>query len=64
MTRVMIDGDRCQGHGGCVMVAPQAFDVDDSGVGRVLLDQVPDPDLPDVREAVLSCPESAVALSG
>jgi ferredoxin len=39
------------------------FDVDDSGTGEVLVDPVPEADLADVREAVLNCPERAIASS-
>jgi ferredoxin len=59
---VIIDGDRCQGHGRCALIAPQVFDVDDSGMGQVLVDTVSEADLPDVRDVVLSCPENAIAL--
>ncbi|GAA1268961.1 ferredoxin [Pseudonocardia aurantiaca] len=62
MARATIDGSRCQGHGRCALIAPDVFDVDDLGMGRVVVDEVPDGELPDVRAAVLSCPESAIAL--
>lgn len=45
------------------MIAPSLFDLDDSGQGLVLLDPVPGADLPDAEEAVLSCPEQAIALA-
>jgi ferredoxin len=64
VARATIDGSRCQGHGRCALIAPGVFDVDDLGVGRVVVDEVPDADLADVREALLSCPESAIALPG
>lgn len=63
MTHVMINGAKCQGHGRCAMIAPSLFDLDDAGQALVLLDPVPGSDLPDVEEAVMSCPEQAIALA-
>ncbi|HEX4359559.1 MAG TPA: ferredoxin [Pseudonocardia sp.] len=58
-----INGAKCQGHGRCAMIAPSLFDLDDAGQALVLLDPVPGSDLPDVEEAVMSCPEQAIALA-
>jgi ferredoxin len=63
VTRVTIDGEKCQGHGRCALIAPVYFDVDDAGMGLVLRDSVTEEDLPDVQEATLSCPESAIQLA-
>lgn len=63
MSHATIDGGRCQGHGRCVMLAPQLFDIDDDGIGEVLVDPVPAEDLDDAREAALNCPESAITLA-
>ena len=63
MTRVTIDPAKCQGHGRCVIIAPKHFDMDDSGFGVVLTDEVAEADHADVDEAVLSCPENAITLS-
>jgi ferredoxin len=63
VTHVTINGAKCQGHGRCAMIAPSLFDLDDAGQALVLLDQVPGSDLPDVEEAVMSCPEQAIALA-
>ena len=60
---VTINGDRCQGHGRCALVAPHLFDVDDSGLGLVQVDTLATTDLPDVEEAILSCPENAIVLA-
>jgi ferredoxin len=59
---VSIDSAKCQGHGRCTLIAPSYFEVDDSGYGRVLIQEVAEADLGDVREAVLACPESAITL--
>lgn len=61
--RVQIDGSRCQGHGRCVLIASDYFDVDESGLGKVLVAEVAEPDAADLREAQHCCPENAIALS-
>lgn len=63
MTRVQIDGNRCQGHGRCVLIAPDYFDVGDTGLGKVLREQVLEVDLADLREARMTCPEAAIELT-
>ena len=45
-----------------MLIAPAYFDMDDSGFGVVLRDDVDDADKADVDEAVLSCPEHAITL--
>jgi ferredoxin len=44
-------------------MAPQIFDVDDDGVGQVLVDEVASDDLEDTHDAVLGCPENAITLT-
>ena len=61
MSRIAIDPTKCQGHGRCVLIAPAYFDMDDSGFGMVLRDGVAEADKADIDEAVLSCPEHAIA---
>lgn len=56
-----VDLDRCEGHGMCVLAAPEAFDLDDEG----LLDYDPAP--PEelraaVQDAVVTCPVAAITL--
>jgi ferredoxin len=62
LSRLTIDPDKCQGHGRCVLIAPVYFDMDDTGFGVVLRDDVDDSDRADIDEAVLSCPEHAITL--
>lgn len=62
MSRLTIDPGKCQGHGRCVLIAPDYFDMDDTGFGVVLRADVDDADKADIDEAVLSCPEHAITL--
>ena len=62
LSRVTIDANKCQGHGRCVLIAPDYFDIDDSGFGVVLRAEVDEADKGDIGEAIFSCPESAIVL--
>lgn len=62
MPRPQIDLARCQGHGRCALLAPDVFDIDDSGHSFLLVEDVPADKLADVEEAVSTCPEQALSL--
>jgi ferredoxin len=61
--KVLVDGDRCQGHTLCKMIAPDSFELSDiDGSSSPVTEDVP-PELQDaVREAVQSCPEQAIEI--
>ena len=61
--KVRIDGDRCQGHTLCKMIAPDSFELSDlDGTSSPVSEDVPS-DLQDaVREAAHSCPEQAISV--
>jgi ferredoxin len=59
--RFIIDSSGCSGHGRCYALAPEYFDSDDIGFGRVLDNVAPADD----REALaitISCPEDAISI--
>ena len=61
MTKLEIDGDRCEGHGRCYDIAPKAFASDDFGHGQVIADLSTGPaDTDAVWQAVHACPEQAI----
>ena len=61
--RVVIDDERCQGHCRCVVLAPDLFDADDMGYGKVIGDgTVTDEQRERAQLAVNNCPEYAVEL--
>jgi ferredoxin len=60
---VSIDTTRCQGHGRCAMIAPDVFDVDDSGKGKVLVNPSPGKFRAAAEEAEFSCPETAITVT-
>ncbi|MDZ7673770.1 MAG: ferredoxin [Acidimicrobiales bacterium] len=61
--KVVIDEDRCTGHGRCYALAPDLFSDDEYGNGQVNGGGTVPPDLEDqARRAVQSCPEQAITL--
>ncbi|MQY18768.1 ferredoxin [Nocardia macrotermitis] len=60
--KVSIDSDRCRGHGICLGICPEVFELSDDGYAEA------EPDVPAqyegaVREAASACPEQAIVVS-
>ena len=63
--RVIVDHDRCQGHGRCYDLAPEVFGADDEGYVVLLAEgDLPDELVEPARKGVLNCPEQALTLEG
>ena len=62
--RLLVDGDKCQGHNRCHVLLPELIDVDDLGFAKVLDDGLVPPELAEkARLAVRNCPEFALRLT-
>jgi ferredoxin len=59
--RVMVDDDRCAGHGVCVGLCPDVFTLTDDGYAVAHVSEVPGALEDSVREAIDSCPEHAIS---
>ena len=63
--KVRIDDQRCEGHGRCYGIAPELFQPDDLGDGKVVGDGTVAPELEhSARLAVDNCPEQAIVIEG
>lgn len=62
--KVVVDPDLCQGHGDCVMEAPEVFALNGDGPVRVLLDEPPVKLHGKVADALRYCPTGAISISG
>ena len=61
--RLVLDAARCQGHGRCYDLAPEVFDEDAEGYGRLRGDGVvPERSRREAGLAVRNCPENALAV--
>lgn len=61
--RVVIDGQKCQGHQMCAIAAPEVFGSDDYGNAVLLIDgEIPAALEAKVRRAEGNCPERAIRI--
>lgn len=61
--RVLVQAERCQGHGRCFIECPQVFGSDAEGFATVAIAE-PGAELTSaVRRAADSCPERAISIS-
>lgn len=58
--KVTVDADRCRGHGVCVTLCPEVFDINDDGYAEVIAAEVPGHLEKVVDEAIGACPERAI----
>jgi len=60
--KVLADRGRCQGYGTCVLAAPDVFDVDESGLVVLLVEDVPADKRAEIKQTVRDCPTGALAV--
>lgn len=61
--RVILDRSKCTGLGICESLAPEFFEVDDSGELIVLKEDIRPEELQAVEEAVAGCPTEALSIA-
>ena len=62
--KIVLDADRCTGHGRCYSLAPELFDSDDEGHSVVIASEVPAGLESQARLAAENCPETCISLQG
>ncbi len=60
--KIVLDAQRCTGHGRCYSLAPELFDSDDEGHSVVLTPEVPEGLEGQARLAAENCPETCISL--
>ncbi|MFJ1456253.1 ferredoxin [Nocardia wallacei] len=60
--KVTIDDDRCRGHGVCLGLCPEVFELTDYGYAEVTVTDVPEQYEQAVRDAEQACPERAIVI--
>ncbi|MGO9153800.1 ferredoxin [Mycobacterium sp.] len=63
MTRVIVNGDRCTGHGRCYTLAPDIFDADEVGHSIVRVSEVSGELEQQAVTGEQNCPEQAITFS-
>ena len=60
--RIVIDQDRCMGHGQCELVAPDLFKLDSDGIAQVLIECPDESRIKRLEEAIRRCPEAVISV--
>jgi ferredoxin len=58
--KVWVDDQRCRGHGVCVTLCPEVFNLTDDGYSEAISSDVPTESEAATREAIDCCPEQAI----
>lgn len=61
--KVVVDPERCMGHGQCYTHAPSIYEPDEDGFCVVLKSDVEGDDLQQAVQGAEACPESAITVS-
>ncbi|WP_343575408.1 ferredoxin [Mycobacterium sp.] len=59
--KVWVDDQRCRGHGMCLTLCPDVFNLTDDGYAEAIESEVPTELQAATREAIQCCPEQAIA---
>jgi ferredoxin len=59
--KVTVDDGRCRGHGMCLTICPEVFELTDDGYAVADPDEVPAGLEDAAREAIENCPERAIS---
>jgi ferredoxin len=63
--KVIVDAEKCELHGECLMAAAEVFDILDDAESVTILDEEPDEHLRNsVEEAAMMCPVAAIRIEG
>ena len=58
--KVKVNKDQCIGCGACAALASNVFEIDDTGLSSVIVDEVAEEDKESAKDAIDSCPTSAI----
>jgi ferredoxin len=60
---LVLDTEKCTGHGRCYALAPDLFDSDDAGRSVLLVEDPSEAQCALAERAVANCPEQAITLT-
>lgn len=58
--KVKVNQDACIGCGACMSIADNVFEMDDQGLSKTKVNEVPEADVDAAKEALESCPTGAI----
>jgi ferredoxin len=63
--KVIVDAERCELHGECLIAAPEVFEIEDDKESVTVINPEPGEKLRGkVEEAVMMCPVAAIRIEG
>lgn len=62
VSKIVVDKGACIGAGTCVVLAPNAFELDSKGIANVKMDAINQHTYDELLEAAKSCPTGAIKL--
>lgn len=60
--KVIVDRENCESQAVCVRNCPAVFEVDDDDLLRILVDEIPEEQVNNVRRCVERCPKQALSI--
>ncbi len=61
--KLTVDEDRCRGHGMCLTLCPEVFEMTDDGYAVADPSEIPRESEDAAKEAIANCPERAIVAS-
>ena len=59
--KVILNRDACIGCGACAAICDSVFEIDETGVSKVIKEKVEDDEIDSVKDAIESCPTEAIS---
>lgn len=61
--KVILDSARCEGHGRCLLVSTELFEMDENGHSHLLLEDAPESLRWEAETAAKECPAHAISVA-
>lgn len=59
--KVILNRDACIGCGACAAICDSVFEIDETGVSKVIKEKVEEDEIDSVKDAIESCPTEAIS---
>lgn len=60
--QIIVDREKCTGHGRCYVLAPEIYGADDEGYCVLLKTDIPEDQRDEAKRGALNCPEDAITI--